>query len=98
MEFRFFSHQGPSYKPSHMLAEATIVWDSGPLAGLMLRGFGIWRTKDGDISITPPSRTYMKDGKTHYYWHLTSVDPDTDALHTLRRQMVEAYKEWRSRQ
>lgn len=45
--------------PERLVCEAEIVFgDEGPLAGMKLVGFSVWRTAEGELSVTFPSRAF----------------------------------------
>jgi|SRR5438128_8978843 len=79
-------------KPS-ILADATIVFKQGDLAGLMLTGFTIFKGRGDHPFVTVPSRPYQKNGETKYYWLLRPVDSEDDsALTALRDAILVAYR------
>ncbi len=45
--------------PERLVCEAELIFDEdGPLAGMKLVGFSLWRMADGEISVTFPSRAF----------------------------------------
>lgn len=59
------------------VAEAELVFDKGPLAGLKLVGLDVWRGReDGELRLSLPGRSYEKDGKKQYYDYLRCVERD----------------------
>ncbi len=45
--------------PERLVCEAEIVFEEeGPLAGMKLVGFSLWRSPDGDVFVTFPSRAF----------------------------------------
>lgn len=82
-------------KPTAPVADLRLVFGPGPLSGLALTGFLVWRAPDGDISITFPSRAYTAGGKTKYTWYLGSEgDDDNAAVYQFRAHLVRYYKDW----
>jgi hypothetical protein len=89
--------------PPGKLADATLYFTQGPLAGLCVLGFGIWerREKPNEINVTMPSRQFMAKGERRSF-NLVRIDHDHDPaaedtkvyyapLDALRRRFVRAY-------
>lgn len=82
-----------------LLAEARLVFGPGPLSGLTLKGFTVWKNDEGEISVTFPARTYESGGKTKYFWLLTAEDSDDmETLFKFRQRVASAYVTWREKQ
>lgn len=84
-------------KTPALLAEIRIIFGPGPLEGLALTGFAVWRAPSGDISVTFPSRTYTtKDKTTKHIWYLTgeAADEHNEAVFKFRAHLVRHYKDW----
>ena len=62
--------------PERLVCDAEIVFgeDAGPLSGMKLVGFSLWRTADGDVYVTFPSRAFGVGNERKYYDYLRSVD------------------------
>lgn len=64
--------------PKRKLAEAAIVFgdDTGPLAGLKLVGFTLWRDAESDerFYVTFPARAFGSGGERRYFDFLRTVD------------------------
>lgn len=78
----------------HILATAALVFGAGPLEGLRLEGFTIWKSKleCGDPFITFPS---AKTAKNHFYWYLRPTElKDESAVYRLRQIILTQYMEW----
>lgn len=75
--------------PQNKVAEGELVFDKGPLAGLKLVGFDVWRKQDGDLFLALPGRAYEKDGqrKTFDYLRAQSRD-ELKALDRLKGEML----------
>lgn len=65
--------------PPGKLADATLYFTAGPLAGLCILGFGVWerREKPNEINVTMPSRQFMSKGEKRNY-NLVRIDHDHD--------------------
>jgi len=45
--------------PERLVCEAEVVFDEGgPLTGMKLVGFSLWRSPDGEVYVTFPSRAF----------------------------------------
>ena len=95
--------------PPGKLADATLYFTDGPLAGLCILGFGVWerREKPNEINITMPARQFVSKGEKRSF-NLVRIDHDhnpqqEDAktyyvpLDRLRQRFVRAYMEAVSR-
>jgi len=48
--------------------------DERPLAETRLVGLGVWRSPDGDVYITVPSRAFHAGSERRYFDYLCSTD------------------------
>lgn len=91
--------------PPGKLADATLYFTAGPLAGLCILGFGVWerREKPNEINVTMPSRQFLSKGEKRSF-NLVRIDHDHDAtvedastyyapLDALRKRIVRGYSE-----
>ena len=76
--------------PAGKLADAELHFDSGPLAGLKLIGFGVWEGKRGGRNVTFPARTYSVNGERRSY-SLLRPSADGGSQEALRARILEAY-------
>jgi hypothetical protein len=61
--------------PERLVCEAELVFDDGgPLAGMKLAGFSLWRSPEGDVYVTFPSRAFGQGGERRFFDYLRSVD------------------------
>lgn len=61
--------------PERLVCEAELIFDeSGPLAGMKLVGFSLWRSPDGDVFVTFPSRAFSVAGERRFFDYLRSVE------------------------
>lgn len=90
-------------QPPGKLADATLYFTAGPLAGLCILGFGVWerREKPSEINVTMPARQFMSKGEKRSF-NLIRIDHDHDTqkedtkvyyapLDRLRQKIVRAY-------
>ena len=78
--------------PEGKLADAELHFDSGPLEGLKLIGFGIWeRRVGGGRNVTFPARQYTVNGDRRSFALLRPIG-DATAQNKLRELILEAYQ------
>lgn len=58
--------------PERLVAEAEIVFgdDCGPLAGMRLVGFSLWRSPEGEVYVTFPSRAFGAGSDRRFFDYL----------------------------
>jgi hypothetical protein len=84
----------PSSGPRTLVSNAEIIFNIGPLAGLKLCGFALWRGKTHGLSVAPPTTTFERDGQTMRYKLLRPVDEARPAsMESLCRKILSAYNE-----
>lgn len=76
---------------SKKLADVSVLVEDGDLAGLLLRGFNVWKGKgEGELFVTPPNQRYQdKKGATKYYHHVK--EEVEGSFEPLRDAILEAY-------
>ena len=89
--FNFVSREGG---PERLVCEAEVVFPStaGILAGLKLVGFSLWRSPEGEIYVTFPSRAFGAGQERRFFDYLRSVDGTAAAPKALKEALVAAYK------
>ncbi len=62
--------------PERLVCEAEIVFeaDAGPLAGMKLVGFSLWRSPEGEVYVTFPSRAFGSGSDRRFFDFLRSVE------------------------
>jgi hypothetical protein len=62
--------------PERMVCEAELVFgeDAGPLSGLKLVGFTLWRSTENEVFVTFPSRAFGAGSDRRYFDFLRSTD------------------------
>jgi hypothetical protein len=85
--------------PPGKLAEAELVFDDGPLAGLRLIGFGIWERRGGNgRNVTFPARQYSVNGERRSFALLRPVGGDMLGQERIRELVLAAYAEVEAQQ
>ena len=67
--------------PERLVTEAEIHFEDGPLAGMRLVGFSIWRSTEGELYVTFPSRAFGAGTERKYfdYWILDEYRRQVEA-------------------
>lgn len=61
--------------PERLECEAEIVFDAeGPLGGMKLVGFSLWKGPEGDIFVTFPSRAFGAGTERRYFDYLRPAE------------------------
>jgi hypothetical protein len=69
------------------VGEAELTFSGGPLDGLTLRGFGIWRHPRGGYNVTVPSRP----NGANNYWFVVNSSDDPSHLVRLKDEIIDAF-------
>jgi hypothetical protein len=80
--------------PPGKLADAELHFESGPLEGLKLIGFGVWERRTGNgRNVTFPARQYSVNGERRSFALLRPVS-DIQSQENIRNVILEAYREF----
>ena len=62
--------------PERLVCEAELVFEEGesPLVGMKLVGFSIWRSAEGELFVSFPSRAFGVGSERRYFDYLRSVE------------------------
>jgi hypothetical protein len=62
--------------PERLVCEAEVVFEAeaGPLAGMKLVGFSLWRSPEGEVYVTFPSRAFGSGNERRFFDFLRSVE------------------------
>ena len=61
--------------PERLVCDAEVVFDQeDPLVGMKLVGFSLWRSTDGDIYVTFPSRAFGAGNERKFFDYLRSTE------------------------
>ena len=80
--------------PPGKLADAELHFTEGPLQGLKLIGFGIWKRRIGTgRNVTFPARQYSVNGERRSFTLLRPI-VDADAQSRVKDLVLDAYREY----
>jgi len=61
--------------PERLVCDAEIVFDEeGPLAGMKLVGFSLWRSVEGEVYVSFPARAFGPGPEKKYFDYLRSAE------------------------
>lgn len=62
--------------PERLVCEAEVVFgpECGPLDGMKLVGFSLWRSPEGEVYVTFPSRAFGAGSERRFFDYLRSVE------------------------
>ena len=60
--------------PERLVCDAEILFDEDPLTGMKLVGFSLWRSTDGDVYVTFPSRAFGAGTERKFFDYLRSAE------------------------
>ena len=67
-------------RPERLVCEAEIQFEEDQLAGTRLVGFSLWRSPEGEIFVTFPSRALGVGSERRYFDYLRAVDGDAETV------------------
>ena len=78
--------------PERLVTEAEVHFDDGPLAGTKLVGFCLWRSPEGEIYVTFPSRALGAGSERRYFDYLRAVDASGETVKRVKAWILEEYR------
>jgi hypothetical protein len=79
--------------PERLVCEAELVFDeNGPLAGMKLVGFCLWRGAEGEVYVTFPARAFGAGSERRFFDLLRASDGDAAAVKRLKAWIVAEHK------
>jgi len=62
-------------QPERLVCEAEVMFEEdGPLVGMKLVGFSLWRSPEGEVYVTFPSRAFGAGNERRYFDYLRSSE------------------------
>ena len=79
--------------PERLVCEAEVHFEEPGLQGLKLTGFSIWRSPEGELFVTFPSRAFGAGQERRYFDYIRPADPTggAAAAKALKEAIVAAY-------
>jgi hypothetical protein len=78
--------------PERLVTEAEVLFDEGPLAETKLVGFSLWRSSEGEIYVTFPSRAFGAGSERRYFDYLRAVDGTAEPIKRVKAWILEEYR------
>lgn len=84
-------------KPPNLLAEAEVhfVAGAGPLTGLKLVGFSIWKSPQGGTYVTLPARAFGTGQERRYFDYVRAISGDHKETDRLKEFVHDAWRKYR---
>jgi len=80
--------------PERLVCEAEIVFEAeaGPLAGMRLVGFSLWRSAEGEVFVSVPARPYDVGGERRFFDLLRPVEGQPSNAKRAKAWILEQYQ------
>ena len=78
--------------PERLVTEAEVHFDDGPLTGTKLVGFCLWRSPEGEIYVTFPSRAFGAGAERRYFDYLRAVDASGETVKRVKAWILEEFR------
>ena len=72
--------------------EAEIHFEEGPLAGSRLVGFCLWRSPEGEVYVTFPSRAFGAGSERRYFDYLRAIDGSGETVKRVKAWILDEYR------
>jgi hypothetical protein len=84
--------------PERLVCDAEVLFgeEAGPLSGMKLVGFSLWRTADGDVYVTFPSRAFGVGNERKYYDYLRSASAASGEVKRVKDWILDEYRAGRA--
>jgi hypothetical protein len=79
-------------RPERLVCEAEIHFDEGELADTRLVGFSLWRSPEGEIFVTFPSRALGVGSDRKYFDYLRAVNGDAETVKRVKAWILDEYR------
>ena len=79
-------------RPERLVCEAEIHFEEGQLAGTRLVGFSLWRSPEGEIFVTFPSRALGVGSDRKYFDYLRAINGDGETVKRVKAWILDEYR------
>src|SRR5215470_18600172 len=80
-------------RPERLVCEAELIFDEpGPLSGMKLVGFSLWRSPEGEVFVTFPSRSSGVGSDRRFFDYVRSVEGQAADAKRLKEWILEEYR------
>jgi hypothetical protein len=79
--------------PERLICEAEIAFDEeGPLQGMKLVGFSVWRGQEGEIFVTFPARSFGVGGERRFFDLFRAIEAGSDEPRRVKDWILDEYR------
>ena len=80
--------------PDRLVCEAELLFDEspGPLAGMKLVGFSLWRSPEGEVYVTFPSRAFGAGNERRYFEYLRSSESSPGEVKRVKSWILDEFR------
>ena len=83
--------------PERLVCDAEVVFDQEePLVGMKLVGFALWRSADGDVYVTFPSRAFGATTERKFFDYLRSTEGQSADVKRVKDWILGEYRATRA--
>jgi hypothetical protein len=80
--------------PERLVCEAEVLFDeAGPLAGMKLVGFSLWKSPEGEVYVTFPSRAFGVGGERRFFDYLRSIEGSAADGKRVKAWIIDEYRQ-----
>lgn len=80
--------------PEKLVCEAEVLFDEGgPLTGMKLVGFSLWKSPEGEVYVTFPSRAFGAGGERRFFDYLRSVEGSAAESKRVKAWILDEYRQ-----
>lgn len=78
--------------PERLVCEAEVLFEeAGPLTGMKLVGFSLWKSAEGEVYVTFPSRSFGVGGERRFFDYLRSAEGLATDAKRVKSWILEEY-------
>ena len=79
--------------PERLVCEAEVLFDeAGPLAGMKLVGFSLWKSPEGEVYVTFPSRAFGAGNDRRFFDYLRSAEGAPGDVKRVKAWILEEFR------
>jgi len=78
--------------PERLVCEAELVFGAGLLAGMKLVGFSLWKSPEGEVYVTFPSRAFGAGSERRFFDYLRAVDGSAETVKRVKAWILDEYR------
>jgi hypothetical protein len=78
--------------PDRLVCEAEVIFDEPPLSGMKLVGFSLWRSPEGEVYVTFPSRAFGAGNERRYFDYLRSAEGTAGEVKRVKAWILDEFR------